>query len=118
MSAPRLSCVGVAGAAGVRGVFCRRSSGSVENILRAAGEMEIDYPIATDSDYTIWHAFRNEYWPARTAVVSVVEGRSFADPTWLTRSLMLALWSLAALPLLLSGIFALIGIRQASAASA
>jgi hypothetical protein len=52
------------------------------------------------------------------AAVSVVEGRSFVDPTWLTRPWMLALWSLAALPLLLSGMLALIRIRQASVPSA
>ncbi len=26
--------------------------------------MKIDYPIAIDSDYAIWNAFKNEYWPA------------------------------------------------------
>jgi thiol-disulfide isomerase/thioredoxin len=36
----------------------------VENIRRAAQEMRIDYPIAIDSDYRIWRAFGNEYWPA------------------------------------------------------
>jgi thiol-disulfide isomerase/thioredoxin len=36
----------------------------VENIRRAAKEMRIDYPIAIDSDYAIWRAFGNQYWPA------------------------------------------------------
>jgi thiol-disulfide isomerase/thioredoxin len=36
----------------------------VERIRRAAREMRIEYPIAVDSDYTIWEAFGNEYWPA------------------------------------------------------
>jgi thiol-disulfide isomerase/thioredoxin len=35
-----------------------------ENVRRAAGEMGIDYPVAIDSDYTIWRAFGNRYWPA------------------------------------------------------
>jgi hypothetical protein len=26
--------------------------------------MRISYPIAVDSDYAIWRAFNNEYWPA------------------------------------------------------
>jgi thiol-disulfide isomerase/thioredoxin len=36
----------------------------VENIRRAVQDMRIDYPIAIDSDYGIWRAFRNQYWPA------------------------------------------------------
>src|SRR5258707_15792821 len=26
--------------------------------------MRIDYPIAVDSDYRVWRAFDNNYWPA------------------------------------------------------
>lgn len=37
----------------------------LENVRRAAEEMRIDYPIAVDSDYRIWRAFGNEYWPAQ-----------------------------------------------------
>jgi len=37
---------------------------SVENVRGAAGEMGIEYPIAVDSDYAIWSAFGNRYWPA------------------------------------------------------
>jgi len=40
----------------------------VENIRRAAEEMRIEYPIAVDSDYRIWRAFGNEYWPAQYSV--------------------------------------------------
>jgi len=36
----------------------------VDNIRRAAAEFKLDYPIAVDNDYTIWRAFKNEYWPA------------------------------------------------------
>jgi thiol-disulfide isomerase/thioredoxin len=35
-----------------------------ENIRRAAAAMRIEYPIAIDSDYAIWRAFGNRYWPA------------------------------------------------------
>jgi thiol-disulfide isomerase/thioredoxin len=36
----------------------------VESIRQAAAAMGIDYPIAIDSDYAIWSAFANRYWPA------------------------------------------------------
>ena len=36
----------------------------VENIRWALNDMRIDYPVAVDSDYAIWRAFNNEYWPA------------------------------------------------------
>jgi thiol-disulfide isomerase/thioredoxin len=37
---------------------------NIENVRQAAGVMHIPYPIALDSDYAIWNAFNNEYWPA------------------------------------------------------
>jgi thiol-disulfide isomerase/thioredoxin len=36
----------------------------IENVRRAVKDMRIDYPIAIDSDYAIWRAFGNQYWPA------------------------------------------------------
>jgi thiol-disulfide isomerase/thioredoxin len=36
----------------------------VDNVRRAAQEMLVDYAIAIDSDYAIWRAFDNHYWPA------------------------------------------------------
>src|SRR5215467_5032920 len=36
----------------------------IENVRRAAKEMRVAYPIAIDSDYAIWRAFNNAYWPA------------------------------------------------------
>jgi len=33
-------------------------------IRRAITERAIDYPVAVDSDYAIWEAFDNHYWPA------------------------------------------------------
>jgi hypothetical protein len=36
----------------------------VDNVRRAAKEMRVEYPIALDSDYAIWRAFANRYWPA------------------------------------------------------
>jgi hypothetical protein len=36
----------------------------VENVRRAVKNMRVDYPVAIDSDYAIWRAFNNQYWPA------------------------------------------------------
>ena len=36
----------------------------VDNVRRAAVDMRVDYPIALDSDFAIWQAFANHYWPA------------------------------------------------------
>jgi thiol-disulfide isomerase/thioredoxin len=36
----------------------------LENVRRAAHDMRVDFPIAIDNDYAIWHAFTNHYWPA------------------------------------------------------
>jgi thiol-disulfide isomerase/thioredoxin len=36
----------------------------IENVRRAAEEMNVGYPIAVDSDYGVWRAFANRYWPA------------------------------------------------------
>jgi thiol-disulfide isomerase/thioredoxin len=36
----------------------------VENVRRATADMAIDYPVAIDSDYAVWGAFDNDYWPA------------------------------------------------------
>ena len=35
-----------------------------DNVRRAAKDLQVDYPIAIDSDYAIWSAFDNHYWPA------------------------------------------------------
>jgi len=36
-----------------------------ENVENALRELKITYPIAIDSDYAIWRAFNNQYWPAQ-----------------------------------------------------
>jgi thiol-disulfide isomerase/thioredoxin len=35
-----------------------------DNVRRAVKDMAIDYPVAIDSDYAVWRAFDNHYWPA------------------------------------------------------
>jgi hypothetical protein len=37
----------------------------IENVRRAAADLGVEYPIALDSDYAIWNAFGNRYWPAQ-----------------------------------------------------
>jgi thiol-disulfide isomerase/thioredoxin len=37
---------------------------NADNIRWALKDMRIDYPIAIDSEYKVWRAFDNEYWPA------------------------------------------------------
>lgn len=34
------------------------------NVRRALAKMRVDYPVAIDSDYAVWNAFHNQYWPA------------------------------------------------------
>jgi thiol-disulfide isomerase/thioredoxin len=34
------------------------------NVRRAVQDMQIGYPVAIDSDYAVWSAFDNYYWPA------------------------------------------------------
>jgi thiol-disulfide isomerase/thioredoxin len=36
----------------------------VGNVRQAAKDMRVEYPIALDSDYAVWRAFSNQYWPA------------------------------------------------------
>jgi thiol-disulfide isomerase/thioredoxin len=37
---------------------------NVVNVRRAVKEMRIQYPVVIDTDYAIWRAFQNQYWPA------------------------------------------------------
>ena len=34
------------------------------NVQDAVRDLKVNYPVAIDSDYRIWEAFHNEYWPA------------------------------------------------------
>ena len=36
----------------------------VDNVRQAVEEMRVWYPVALDSDYAVWRAFSNQYWPA------------------------------------------------------
>jgi thiol-disulfide isomerase/thioredoxin len=37
---------------------------SIENVRREVAGLKVDYPVAVDSDYAVWDAFANHYWPA------------------------------------------------------
>ena len=45
----------------------------IDNVRRAAADLRVEYPIALDSDYMIWRAFDNHYWPA--VYIADAEGR-------------------------------------------
>jgi thiol-disulfide isomerase/thioredoxin len=36
----------------------------VDNVREAAEALRVEYPVALDSDYAVWDAFANRYWPA------------------------------------------------------
>jgi thiol-disulfide isomerase/thioredoxin len=37
---------------------------NLDNVRHAVKGVNVDYPVAVDSDHALWRAFRNEYWPA------------------------------------------------------
>lgn len=37
---------------------------NADNVRQAVKDMKIDYPVAIDSEYAVWRAFGNEFWPA------------------------------------------------------
>jgi thiol-disulfide isomerase/thioredoxin len=36
----------------------------IENVRRATTDLKIEHPVAIDSNYAVWQAFENQYWPA------------------------------------------------------
>jgi thiol-disulfide isomerase/thioredoxin len=46
---------------------------NIDNVVAQSRKLGIEYPIAVDSDYAVWRAFANHYWPA--AYVADREGR-------------------------------------------
>jgi thiol-disulfide isomerase/thioredoxin len=47
--------------------------GDIDNVRREAKDLNVSYPIALDSDYEVWRAFSNHYWPA--VYIADAEGR-------------------------------------------
>jgi thiol-disulfide isomerase/thioredoxin len=67
----------------------------VENVREAAQSMRVEYPIALDSDYGVWSAFGNRYWPA--VYLADAEGRiryhhfgegEYDDGEWMIQHLL------------------------------
>jgi thiol-disulfide isomerase/thioredoxin len=46
---------------------------NVDNIVRETRGFRVEYPVAIDSDYGVWQAFANHFWPA--IYVADAEGR-------------------------------------------
>ena len=46
---------------------------NIDNVVREARDFRVGYPIAIDSDYAVWRAFANHYWPA--VYLADAEGR-------------------------------------------
>ena len=45
----------------------------VDNVRQAVKDMAVEYPVVLDSDYAIWQAFANRFWPA--VYIADPEGR-------------------------------------------
>ena len=45
----------------------------IDNVVAQSGTFGVDYPIAVDSNYGVWEAFANHFWPA--VYVADAEGR-------------------------------------------
>jgi thiol-disulfide isomerase/thioredoxin len=67
----------------------------VENVREAVKAMRVEYPIALDSDYGVWSAFANRYWPA--VYLADAEGRiryhhfgegEYDDGEWMIQHLL------------------------------
>ena len=39
-----------------------------KNVVTAAADFGLTYPIAQDNDFATWHAYRNQFWPAKYLV--------------------------------------------------
>ena len=46
---------------------------NVDNVIAAARDFRVDYPIALDNSYAVWSAFSNHFWPA--VYIADVDGR-------------------------------------------
>ena len=37
---------------------------NLDNIVQGRADFGVEYPVAIDSDYGVWQAFANHFWPA------------------------------------------------------
>jgi hypothetical protein len=47
--------------------------GDIDNVIAQSRTLGVEYPIAVDSDYAVWSAFANHFWPA--VYIADEEGR-------------------------------------------
>ena len=47
--------------------------GNIDNVVARSHDLGVEYPVAVDSDYAVWQAFANHYWPA--VYIADQEGR-------------------------------------------
>ena len=47
--------------------------GNVDNVVARTRGFKVDYPVAIDTDYGVWQAFANHFWPA--VYIADAEGR-------------------------------------------
>ena len=54
---------------------------NLDNIKFALKEMDIEYPVAVDSNYAIWNVFENQYWPALYFIDATgrIRGQQFGE---------------------------------------
>ncbi|MGA2563562.1 MAG: cytochrome c biogenesis protein DipZ [Steroidobacteraceae bacterium] len=54
------------------------------NVRRAVSDLKITYPVALDSNYAIWQAFNNEYWPAHYFIDAMgrIRGHHFGEGSY------------------------------------
>jgi thiol-disulfide isomerase/thioredoxin len=43
----------------------------LDNVRRAVADLNVDYPVVIDNDFSLWRAFDNHYWPA----IYLVDGK-------------------------------------------
>jgi thiol-disulfide isomerase/thioredoxin len=36
----------------------------LDNVIKQSGKLGVEFPVAVDSDYAVWRAFSNHFWPA------------------------------------------------------
>jgi len=57
----------------------------VDNVRRAVHDLGVTYPVALDSNYAIWRAFDNQYWPAHYFIDAQgrIRGHHFGEGEYL-----------------------------------
>lgn len=55
---------------------------NIDNVRREAKALHVDYPVAVDSEYVIWRAFNNNYWPALYFIDAQAPALSFLGADW------------------------------------